>query len=102
MSTFTSNFSAAGLERDMVENESTHKNTFATAGTYRIRVRGVVDPKWSDWLGGMTITTWESQDTRETDLVGRVADQAALAGILNALYDMHLPILRVEFLGNRD
>jgi len=85
----------------MVENELPRKSAFATPGTYRIRVRGVVDTKWSDWLGGMTITTWESQGTRETDLVGRVADQAALAGILNALYDMHLPILRVEFLDER-
>jgi hypothetical protein len=37
-----------------------------------------------------------------TDLVGPVADQAALAGILNALYEMQLPILQVEFLGHRD
>jgi hypothetical protein len=86
----------------MVKNELPRNSAFATAGNYRIRVRGVVDPKWSDWLGGMTITTWESQGSRETDLVGRVADQAALAGILNALYEMHLPILRVEFLGDRD
>jgi hypothetical protein len=86
----------------MVENELPHKSAFTTTGTYRIRVRGVVDPKWSDWLGGMTITTRESQGTRETDLVGRLIDQAALAGILNALYEMHLPILRVEFLGDRD
>ena len=71
-------------------------------GNYRIRVRGLVDRNWSDWLGGMTITTRESQNASETDLVGQVADQAALAGILNALYEMHLPILRVEFLGDRD
>lgn len=31
-----------------------------------------------------------------TTLVGRVRDQAALAGILNSLYEMHLPILSVE------
>ena len=71
-------------------------------GNYRIRVRGLVDRNWSDWLGGMTITTREGQSTSETDLVGQVADQAALAGILNALYEMHLPILRVEFLDERD
>jgi hypothetical protein len=50
----------------------------------------------------MTITTRQSQSTTVTDLVGQVADQAALSGILNALYEMHLPILQVEFLGNRD
>jgi hypothetical protein len=86
----------------MVENELPRQSAFAMPGAYRIRVRGLVDPKWSDWLGGMTITTRESHSTRVTDLVGRVADQAALAGILNALYEMHLPILEVEFLGDRD
>jgi hypothetical protein len=63
---------------------------------YRIRVGGLVDPNWSDWLGGMTITTWESRGTLLTDLVGELTDQAALAGVLNALYEMHLPLLRVE------
>jgi hypothetical protein len=86
----------------MVENESPRKSAFAMPGNYRIRVRGLVDPKWSDWLGGMTITTRQSQSTSVTDLVGRVADQAALSGILNALYEMHLPILQVEFLGDHD
>jgi hypothetical protein len=86
----------------MVENELPRKNAFAMPGAYRIRVRGLVDPKWSDWLGGMSITTREDRGTRVTDLVGPVADQAALAGILNALYEMQLPILQVEFLGHRD
>ena len=85
-----------------MEKELRCRSSFAMPGNYRIRVRGLVDRNWSDWLGGMTITTRESQSTIETDLVGRVVDQAALAGILNALYEMHLPILRVEFLGDRD
>jgi hypothetical protein len=86
----------------MVENELPRKSAFAMPGNYRIRVRGLVDPKWSEWLGGMTITSRESQGTTVTDLVGQVADQTALSGILNALYEMHLPILQVEFLGDRD
>ena len=31
-----------------------------------------------------------------TTLVGRVRDQAELAGLLNNLYDLHLPILGVK------
>jgi hypothetical protein len=78
------------------------QSSFEMPGTYRIRVRGAIDPKWSDWLGGMKITNTEDLGTRLTDLVGKVADQAALAGILNALYEMHLPLLRVEFLGDSE
>ena len=69
------------------------------SGTYRIRVQGVVEARWSDWLGGMAITTQHREGgAMHTDLVGRVPDQAALAGILNALYEMHLPLLSVEHL----
>ena len=33
-------------------------------------------------------------------LVGRLVDQAALLGVLNALYGLHLPLLSVEYVGN--
>jgi hypothetical protein len=82
----------------MVETNLSDKRLFEMPGIYRIQVRGVVDAKWSDWLGGMTITTRESEGSHVTDMVGKVADQAALAGILNALYELHLPLLWVEFL----
>ncbi len=31
-------------------------------------------------------------------LIGRLVDQAALAGVLNALYELHMPVLSVDFL----
>ena len=31
-----------------------------------------------------------------TTLTGRLRDQAELTGLLNSLYDLHLPILSVE------
>lgn len=34
----------------------------------------------------------------EAILTGILADQAALSGILNTLYELHRPILRVELL----
>jgi hypothetical protein len=33
-----------------------------------------------------------------TILVGHLTDQAALVGVLNSLYELHLPILKVEIL----
>jgi hypothetical protein len=32
-----------------------------------------------------------------TEVVGQVRDQAALAGLLNSLYELHMPILLVEY-----
>jgi len=73
-----------------------------TPAEYRICVKGHLDPSCSERLGGMTITTTgEADEAPVTTLVGRLADQAALMGVLNALYDyFHAPLLSVEFLGS--
>ena len=64
---------------------------------YRIRVRGRLDASWSDRIGGMQVTETRGPDGQvETILVGRLSDQAALAGILQSLYELHLPVVTAE------
>ena len=70
---------------------------------YRIHVRGRLDAGWSDRVGGMQITeTRAAEGQTETILVGRLADQAALSGILNSLYELHLPVLSAECLDSEN
>ena len=65
--------------------------------TYRIRVKGYLDSSWSDRLSGLTIgPTSQEDEPAGTTLGGHMADQAALAGVLSALYGLHLPNLSVE------
>ena len=65
--------------------------------TYRISIMGTLDKKWSDYCGDMTIEpTIVLQQYPATILTGVLADQAALIGILNSLYDFGCPILLVE------
>ena len=59
---------------------------------YEIRVRGNLDPQWSDWFDGFAITP---QAGDETLLVGPVADQPALHGILTKISNLGLPLLSV-------
>ncbi len=67
--------------------------------TYRVEVCGRLDADWSSRLAGMDITHPRRPDGEETTaLEGRIADQAALAGVLNALYELHLPVLSVQCL----
>jgi len=68
-----------------------------TPATYRIRVQGSIDSAWSDMLDGMRIST-DSTTGKETvtTLVGHLVDQAALSGVLKALYDLRIPLLSVE------
>jgi hypothetical protein len=73
------------------------KFNIETSASYRIRVQGSIDPTWSDLLGGMRIATDSSTEKETvTTLVGRLVDQAALSGVLKALYDLRIPLLSVE------
>ena len=61
--------------------------------TYRIRVGGHLDDRWSDWLEGLVI---QRQADGTTVLVGPVVDQAALHGVLARIRDLALPLLSVN------
>jgi hypothetical protein len=64
---------------------------------YRICILGTLDKKWSDYYGGMTIeNVSDPERCAMTWLTGRLIDQSALVGVLNALYDIGCPILMVE------
>ena len=65
--------------------------------TYRICVTGGLENGWAERLWGMTSTPIEQAGEREqTLLAGKVADQAALVGIINALYNMGYAVVSVE------
>lgn len=66
---------------------------------YRICIRGRLDTSWSERLAGMTITTTGGKDTPDTTMLeGRLLDQSALAGVLNTLHDLGLPLISVDCL----
>jgi hypothetical protein len=60
---------------------------------YEIRVKGVIDGKWSAWFEGLEVSP---QPNGETILVGTVADQAALHGLLQKVRDVGLPLISVR------
>ena len=67
---------------------------------YRIRVRGRLNTDLSDRLEGMHIENLQRNDGKaESILEGSILDQAALAGVLNQLFELHLPVMAVDCLG---
>jgi hypothetical protein len=71
--------------------------TFGGSAVYRIVVSGSIDAGASDCLGGMRVNTTSGEgDEPVTTLVGPLKDQAQLAGVLNTIYEMHLPVLEVK------
>jgi hypothetical protein len=69
---------------------------FSGRGVYEIRVKGNLDLRWSDWFDGFSITPVGDD---ETLLIGSVADQAALHGMLHKIRDLGLTLLSVQRLG---
>lgn len=63
---------------------------------YEIRLKGHLEPQWSDWFEGLTITLEDNDDTR---LNGPLADQAALHGLLKKVRDLGLTLYAVNVLG---
>jgi hypothetical protein len=87
-------------------NKTAHRDPlpFDSPAPYRIVVQGRIDATWSDRLEGMKIclaaVTRDSPVT--TSLEGELSDQAALAGVLNTLYEMHLPVISVRRMSSGD
>ena len=63
---------------------------------YEISVGGVLDRSWSPWFEGLAV---ESDVAGQTVIVGQVADQAALHGLLAKIRDLGLPLVSVRRLG---
>jgi hypothetical protein len=71
--------------------------SFDEPALYRICVSGVVDTTWSDFLGGLTVTTSAGPGGAPiTVLAGELADQVALSSVLNGLHRLEFTLLSVE------
>ena len=60
---------------------------------YEIRVKGALDCTWSSWFSDLEAVPRCSGETR---IRGPIADQAALHGILNRIFDLGLALLSVQ------
>ncbi len=68
-----------------------------TTPNYRIIFEGQLDPAWSPSLAGLDITVGEPLSSCPTSvLTGPLADQGALHGVLDLLFMLNLPLIKVE------
>lgn len=60
---------------------------------YEIRIEGQLSDRWSDWFAGLAVHHTLSD---ETTLIGSLADQAALFGVLAKIQALNLTLISVN------
>jgi hypothetical protein len=63
-----------------------------TSHVYEICVEGNLSERWADWFDGLAI---QNEVNGEAHLTGRLADQAALYGVLAKIHDLNLVLVSV-------
>ena len=82
-----------------MDNDNRSGPSSRSGGFFEIQVKGHLDDKWSDWLGGLEV---KRLDNGEMILSGAIVDQAALMGILNQLNRLNLALLSVREINPTD
>jgi hypothetical protein len=78
----------------LIESEERmHRKCDKQIDTYRIRLKGALNPAFTDWLGDIIIIPHENG---ETLLIGKFTDQPALRGFLDQLWNFNFTVLSVE------
>ena len=83
----------------MTEKYKIDNINFKKSAIYKIVVKGEINEEMSERLWGLQARKYKSENHKPiTTIVGHINDQAALAGILNMLYDMHMTVISVNML----
>lgn len=84
--------------------ESSQYSSPNNAGVYEIKIKGLLDDHWGQWFEGMTLKRQEDLETRQgcTLIIGLIADQPALHGLLAKVRDLNLTLISVRKLDSTD
>ena len=74
-------------------------HSFTRPAIYKIVGQGKIDYKLADRMLGLQLNVEKGEGQKYfSTLIGNIDDQAALSGILNTLYDMHITVVSVQML----
>lgn len=73
-----------------------HQKNNDQPGLYRITVQGTIREDLHSYFEDFVLCTQPSAEGLVTTLTGRLADQAALQGLVQNLYSLCLPLVSIE------
>lgn len=77
--------------------DGSHRSLMDRPAMYRIQVNGRVSERWVRGFWDHTTTIVQREvEAKTTEMTGEVLDQAALVGLINALYDLGHVLISVE------
>jgi hypothetical protein len=79
-------------------NESDPRSSSNNGGMYEIKIKGLLEDHWQEWFEGMTLERQENPQAGQdfTLLIGPIADQPALHGLLAKIRDLNLTLISVR------
>lgn len=74
---------------------------FGKAAIYKIKVIGKIPRDYIDRFSNMSFQQQNDGDKTISVLTGSLPDQAALSGVMNTLYDIHMTVLSVKIINKK-
>jgi hypothetical protein len=78
--------------------ESNQPSPLNNDGIYEIKIKGLLNDHWEQWFEGMTLEHRKNAETGQdcTLIIGPIADQPALHGLLAKIRDLNLTLISVR------
>ncbi len=79
-------------------------DSMENGGVYEIKIQGHLDEHWKQWFEGMELGKVTNGETGQecTLIIGPLADQPALHGLLAKIRDLNLALISVRKLNLKD
>ncbi len=80
------------IQTELIKNFEGH-------AIYQITVKGRVDPIFMNRLNNLSVSHTNNNDQTYSTLSGEIADEEALNGLLNILFDHQFPVISLVKIG---
>ena len=92
------------MRKSQDSTESSQTLPSNDGGVYEIKIKECLDDQWKEWFEGMDLKPVDNSELRQqcTLIIGPIADQPALHGLLAKIRDLNLTLISVRNIAPED